>query len=36
MAGLGGLAEGGFLVLPEIVHVEIAVGFEPVFMGLDG
>jgi hypothetical protein len=24
--GLGGLAEGGFLVLPEIVHVEIAVG----------
>ena len=28
--GLGGLAEGGFLVAPEIVHVEIAVGFEPV------
>ena len=36
MAGLGGLAQAGFLVLPEIVHVEIAMGFEPVFMGLDG
>ena len=25
-AGLGGLAEVDFLVLPEIVHVEVAVG----------
>jgi hypothetical protein len=31
-----GLAEVGFLVLLKIVHVEIAVGFEPVFVGLDG
>src|SRR3984885_3862765 len=29
------LAEVGFFVLPEIVHVEIAVGFEPVFVGLE-
>jgi hypothetical protein len=36
LAGLCGLAEVGFFVLPEIVHVEIAVGFEPVFVGLDG
>ena len=35
-AGLGGLAEVGFLVLLKIVHVEVAVGFEPVFVGLDG
>ena len=34
--GLCGLAEDGFLMLSEIVHVEVAVGFEPVFMGLDG
>ena len=33
--GLGGLAEVGFLVLPEIVHVEIAVFLEPALMGLD-
>ena len=35
LAGLGGLAEVGFPVLPEIVHVEIAVGLEPVLMGFD-
>jgi hypothetical protein len=35
-AGLGGLAELGFLVLLEIVHVEVPVGFEPVLMRLDG
>jgi hypothetical protein len=34
--GLGGLAELGFLVFFEIVHVEVAVGLEPVFMGFDG
>ena len=36
--GLGscGLAEVGFLVFPEIVHIEVAVGFEPVFVCLDG
>jgi hypothetical protein len=34
--GSCGLAEVDFLVLPEIVHVEVAVGFEPVFVGLDG
>ena len=27
---LGGSAEIGLLVLPEVVHVEVAVGFEPV------
>ena len=31
-----GLAELNFLVLFEIVHMEIAVGFEPVLVGLDG
>ena len=31
-----GLAELDFLVLFEIVHIEIAVGFEPVLVGLDG
>jgi hypothetical protein len=30
------LAEEGFLVLLEIVHIEIAMGFEPVLVGLDG
>jgi hypothetical protein len=35
LAGLGGFAEVGFLVLPEVVHVEVTVGFEPVFMGFD-
>ena len=34
--GLCGLAEVGLLELPEIVHVEVAVGFEPIFVGLDG
>jgi hypothetical protein len=34
--GLGGFAELGFLMLLEIVHVEIAVGLEPILMGLDG
>ena len=36
LAGLSSLAEVGFLVLPEVVHVEVAMGFEPVFVGLDG
>ena len=36
LLGLGGFAEVGFLVLPEVVHVEVAVGFEPVFVGFDG
>jgi len=31
-----GLAELSFLMLLEVVHVEIAVGFEPVLVGLDG
>jgi hypothetical protein len=31
-----GLAELNFLVLFEIVHIEIAVGFEPVLVGFDG
>jgi hypothetical protein len=31
-----GLAELNFLVLFEIVHIEIAVGFEPILVGLDG
>lgn len=31
-----GLAEVGFLVLPEIVRVDVAVGFEPDFVGLEG
>jgi hypothetical protein len=31
-----GLAELDFLVLLEIVHIEIAVGLEPVLVGLDG
>ena len=31
-----GLAELNFHVLFEIVHIEIAVGFEPVLVGLDG
>ena len=31
-----GLAELDFLVLFEIVDIEIAVGFEPVLVGLDG
>jgi hypothetical protein len=34
--GLGGLAELGFLVLFEIVHVAVSVGFEPVLMSFDG
>ena len=34
--GLCGLAELGFLVFLEIAHVEVAVGLEPVFVGLDG
>jgi hypothetical protein len=34
-AGSGGLAELGFLVLLKIVHVEISVRLEPVFVGLD-
>jgi hypothetical protein len=35
-AGLGGLAELGFLELLEIVHIEISVGLEPVLVGFDG
>ena len=34
--GLGCLAELGFFVLFEIVHVEVAVCFEPVLVGFDG
>ena len=34
-AGSCGLAQLGFLVLLEIVHVEVAVGFEPVLVGFD-
>ena len=34
--GSCGLAELNFLVLFEIVHIEVAVGFEPVLVGLDG
>lgn len=33
---LGGLAEVSFLVLSEISHVEVAVSFEPILVGLDG
>ncbi len=33
--GLSGLTELSFLELFEVVHVEIAVGLEPVFVGLD-
>src|SRR5208337_2538059 len=36
LAGLGGFAEVGFLVLPEVVHIEVTVGFEPVLVGFDG
>jgi hypothetical protein len=34
--GLGGLAEVDFLVLLEVVHIEVAVGLEPIFVGFDG
>jgi hypothetical protein len=33
---LCGLAEVGFLVLLEIVHVEVTVGLEPVLVSFDG
>lgn len=33
---LGGLAELGFLELLEIVHIEVAVGLEPVLVSFDG
>jgi hypothetical protein len=33
---LTGLAELGFPVFFEIVHVEVAVGLEPVLMSLGG
>ena len=36
LAGLSGFAEVGFLVFPEIVHIEVTVSFEPVLVGLDG
>jgi hypothetical protein len=36
LAGSGGLAAVDFLALPEIIDVELAVSFEPVFVGLDG
>ena len=36
LAGLCGLAEVGLFVLLKVVHVEVAVGFEPVLVGLDG
>jgi hypothetical protein len=32
---LCGLAEAEFLVLPELVHIEVAVGFERVLIGFD-
>jgi hypothetical protein len=35
-AGLGGLAELGFLELLETVHIEVAVGLEPVLVSFDG
>jgi hypothetical protein len=35
-AGLGGLAELGFLEPLEIVHIEVAVGLEPVLVSFDG
>jgi hypothetical protein len=35
-AGSGGLAELGFLMLLEIIHVEVSVGLEPVLVGFDG
>jgi hypothetical protein len=35
LAGLCGLAEVGFLVLPEVVHIEVAMGFEPILVGFD-
>jgi len=31
-----GLAEVDLLELPEVIHVEVAVGFEPVLAGFDG
>ena len=34
--GLCRLADLGFLVFLEIVHVEVTVGLEPVLVGLDG
>jgi hypothetical protein len=36
LAVLSGLAKVGFFDLPEVVHIEVAVGFEPVLVGLDG
>jgi hypothetical protein len=36
LAGLDGLAELGFLELFEIVHIEVAVGLEPVLVSFDG
>ena len=35
-AGLCGLAVLGFLELLEIVHIEVAVGLEPVLVSFDG
>src|SRR3546814_2984763 len=31
-----GYAKFGFLMLAQFVHIEVAVGFEPVFVGFDG
>src|SRR3546814_12837902 len=31
-----GFASFGFLLLAQFVHIEVAVGFEPVFVGFDG
>ena len=36
LVGSCGLAELNFLVIFEIVHIEVAVGFELVLVGLDG
>jgi hypothetical protein len=33
---LSGFAKVGFLVLSEVVYVEVTMSFEPVFVGFDG
>ena len=35
-AGLSGLTQLCFLVLLEVIHIEISVSLEPVLVGLDG
>jgi hypothetical protein len=36
VSGSSGVAQLDFLVFLEIVHVEVAMGLEPVLVGLDG